>query len=402
MRIAVITSGFLPVPATKGGAVENLLINLLMENDKNKKNEFEILSIYDKEAVEKSSKYKHSDFIFIKINPFIRLLDRMIFFVANLLRKKNSFSYRYICQRLVFLRKCSSILKRNNYDRVLLENHPSQYLALKWHKNYKKYNGKYYYHCHNEFPSSYGCLKIIKNTKRIICVSEFRKNNVKKYLKMDENRFSVLKNGIDAEIFRNELTNKERIELRKRYKLRKNDRVLLYTGRIIPDKGVKEAILAINKLNKKNVKLLIVGAALNKLNARTKYEQEVEALVGNNVIFTGFVNYDDIYKYYKLADIAILPSIWDDSAPLTIIEALVSGLPIISTISGGIPEYATNGSAILIKRDGDLVDNIAKSIDVLLNDGDKLKKMSDVSKDISKNYTKEKFYNSFCEEILRD
>ena len=57
-NIAIITSGFLPVPATKGGAVENLIVNLLNENEKNKKIKFEIFSIYDQDALNKSKKYE--------------------------------------------------------------------------------------------------------------------------------------------------------------------------------------------------------------------------------------------------------------------------------------------------------------------------------------------------------
>ena len=52
MKVAVITSGFLPVPAVKGGAVENLIVNLLKENEKKNKIKFEILSVYDKKAYE--------------------------------------------------------------------------------------------------------------------------------------------------------------------------------------------------------------------------------------------------------------------------------------------------------------------------------------------------------------
>ena len=61
-KIAMITSGFLPVPATKGGAVENLIVNLLNENEKNKKIKFEIFSIYDQDALNKSKKYENSNF----------------------------------------------------------------------------------------------------------------------------------------------------------------------------------------------------------------------------------------------------------------------------------------------------------------------------------------------------
>ena len=92
----------------------------------------------------------------------------------------------------------------------------------------------------------------------------------------------------------------------------------------------------------------------------------------------------------------MLPSTIEDSAPLTVIESLVSGTPIISTISGGIPEYAIDNSAILLERDDNLVDNIAKTVIELLNNPLKLKDMSENAKNVSKELTKEKFFEDFC------
>ena len=271
MKIVVLTAGFLPIPATKGGAVENLVVNILNENEKKHRLDFEIFSTYDKNALIESKKYKYTNFLFIKTNFIVKFADKIIFFIAkNIFRKKNSSSYRYIFQRLSYLRKCSKYLKNYDYDVVLLENHPSEYLALKWHNNYKKYNNRYYYHCHNEFPSTYNCHYIIKNTKKIICVSEFRKNNVKNYLDMSEDKFSVLRNGIDTNKFKKELSTDEKTNMRKKYNIKQNDRILLYTGRVVPEKGIKEAILAVKKVSKYSVKLLIVGASLNKLETKTQ------------------------------------------------------------------------------------------------------------------------------------
>ena len=136
MNLAVITSGFLPLPASKGGAVENLIENLLNENEKENEIYFSIFSIYDEKAVQLSKGYKNSKFIFIKLNIFVKMLDKITFWIANnILKKENSQSYRFIFQRLYYLRKVSKYLKVNNYDKVLLENHPTQYLVLKWQKN---------------------------------------------------------------------------------------------------------------------------------------------------------------------------------------------------------------------------------------------------------------------------
>ena len=57
-----------------------------------------------------------------------------------------------------------------------------------------------------------------------------------------------------------------------------------------------------------------------------------------------------------------MPSIWDDPAPLAVIESLVSGKPLITTRSGGIPEYADEQSAIILERSDQLVDQLANAM----------------------------------------
>ena len=399
MELAVITGGFLPIPATKGGAVENLVVNLLNENEKKCQVKFTVFSIYDKKAVEETNKYKHTKFIFIKTNPLIGVMDRLVFFIAkNILKKKNSHSYRYIIQRLSYLNSVSKYLKKGNYDKVLLENHPTQYLALKWRKNYKKYENRYYYHCHNELPGTYGCRDIIKNTQNFICVSNFIKQSLMTILNMSKDKFEVLRNCIDIDRFSGTLEQEELINIRKKYNIKDNDKILLFTGRIVPEKGIREIIDALKKVKYKNYKLLILGSALNELKTKTEYQEQIETSIKeikDKVIFTGYINYGEINKFYTMADIAILPSIWDDPAPLTIIESLASGLPIITTNSGGIPEYAVGNSAIILNKSNNLVENLAITIDKLLNDDKKCREMSLAGKNASLDLTLQNYYKNF-------
>jgi len=403
MKLAVITSGFLPVPASKGGAVETLLMNLLLENEGETDLEFNIFSIYDEKAIEDSKKYRKANFIFIKPLKIIEKIDKIVFLIAkNILKKSNSQSYRFIFQRLYFLNKISQNLKKNDYDKVLLENHPTQYLALKWRKNYKKYQNRYYYHCHNEFVGTYGCEFIIKNTKKMICVSNFIKSSLEKKLEIDKDKCVVLRNGIDTKKFSITIDEIEKQKIKKKYNINDDDKILLFTGRLVKEKGIKELLEALSKVQIKNLKLLVVGSSLNNINVKTKYEIEIEELVkkiNKNVIFTGFVEYKEIYKLYAIADIAVLPSIWDDPAPLTIIESMAAGLPIITTNSGGIPEYAKNGCAVILKRDENMIYNLKNAIIDLLNHKEKRKKMSEISKENTETLTLNNYYFDFLKII---
>ena len=84
------------------------------------------------------------------------------------------------------------------------------------------------------------------------------------------------------------------------------------------------------------------------------------------MVFTGYISYKDMPAIYNLADIAILPSMWEEPAGLTPIEAMACGTPVITTNSGGIPEYVSD-SAIVLNRDNELIENIATEIEKLIN-----------------------------------
>lgn len=403
MKVAVVTSGFLPVPASKGGAVENLIENTMKQNEKFADMEMTIFSIYDEKATEMIKDYKNTNAIFIKKNKLVSLLDLIIFFIAKyILKKKNSPSYRFIFQRLYFFKKVSKYLKNNNYDKILLENHPSQYLTLKLKKNYKKYKGKYYYHCHNELPSTYGCKEIMIDTRKFISVSQYRANTVIEYLGISNDKSIVVRNGIDETKFNYKMTNKEKNEIRKKYDIDQKDKMIIYAGRIVDGKGIIELLKALQKVKFKDYKLLLVGSALNDLKEKTNFEIEVENEIkklNDKVRITGFVKYDEISKIYKTADLAIFPSTMPDSAPLTVIEAMTCGLPMITTTSGGITEYANNRCAIILKIDDKLIDNIAESIDDVLSDDNKRKEMGLEALITSKELTIENYYLNLCDAL---
>lgn len=400
--IAIITSGFLPVPASKGGAAENLLDTIINENELYNKIKPVIFSSYDEDSIKISMNYYNTDFIFIKNSSISKYLDELIyFFIDKILKRKDSRKFRYIFQRFDFFNKCSKKLKINDYDKVLLENHTIMYLSLKWRKNYLKYKNNYYYHCHNIVPSKYGMEKIIKNTKKFISVSEFRNRFVKDFFNVADEKCSVVLNCCSDDIFE-KASNKEILDLKEKYKM-SSDKIIMYVGRIDRDKGTLEIVKAVNSLDKKDkYKLLIVGAPIFDTKITTEYENIVkkEILDNKNIIMTGYVKHDELYKYYSIADLVVIPSQIDDSAPLVLIEALSSGVPVIASNCGGIPEYVNDRCSILIERNKNYVNNLTKAIEETLFNDKLLKKMGEECLKQSNNYSAEKYYNDFIDELL--
>lgn len=206
-------------------------------------------------------------------------------------------------------------------------------------------------------------------------------------------------NGIDISRFNNRTISNKNI-LRNEFDLSGNDFVVLFSGRLVKEKGICELINAILKCsNIKNLKLLIVGSSWfsnsnsdNFTDTLKNKTREIE----DKVIFTGYIDYNQIHNIYKIADVAVLPSIWNDPFPLTVLECMGVGLPVISTKSGGIPEMIDNESGILLSIDKDIEENIAKSIEYLFNNTDIMQSMGcKAAERVQLNFSKEVFYKEF-------
>lgn len=399
-NITLIMGSVFPVPAVKGGAVENLVENIVKAQEKEKRVNLNIICAFDSNAEKiANEKFKNSNFYYIRVNKISKIVDKIISLLATkIFHKKNVMAYSYIFQRLDYYRKISVLLKKKDFGKIILENSTGLYLTLKWKKNYIKYKGRYYYHCHNKVNMDFGCLNIIKNTKRFISVSDYMSNDLQKFFdKIRDNSFVTLKNIIDYEKFAKKITQDEIDEIKSKYGINKSSKIIIFVGRLTEEKGIKQLLMAINNLNYKDFKLLIVGSYFFNTKVKSDFEQELERLVTINkekIIFTGYINYNEIYKLYKLSDLAILPSMWDEPAGLTIQEAEACGLPVITTNSGGIPEYIVEGSSIIINRNENIVKNLTAEIDRLLIDEKKLKKMSNKSLGIIEDLDICKYYNN--------
>lgn len=400
-KVAIITSGYFPVPASKGGAVEALVQNLINENELQKNMKFVIFSCFDKQAFGQASKYKQSIFHFIKTPLLIRWLDFLIYHIfKNILHVDKSMSYRYILQRLHYINKVAKFLKNNNYSRVVLENHPTLFMVLKKYNNEKKYQGKYYYHLHNVVSNAYGCDEQIKNSTRVLGVSEYVNQTLRDMLSdQKSDKYVVLKNKVNRDKFAIKLSKAKIDMLKEGYGILPQCKVILFSGRLNEEKGIKQLLQAWQKMDHNKATLLIVGSYYYGSGMQSDFEKEIYSLAGSmndSVKFTGFVPYEKIPSLLQIADVVALPSIWDDPAPLTVIEALTACKPVITTDSGGIPEYAGREDSIILQRSQHLVTELRDSLRFLIDSSEKRKKMSQAAGRKTANWTIAQYYIDFC------
>lgn len=358
-KIAVITSGLLPMPAVKDGAIEMLLQYVLDYNEENCICNFDVFSIYNKEAENLAKRYKNTNFHFIKINSLLY----SIYF--NYCRVRRKFGNKDPNFQLFFIKKILKDLKSSNYDFILVES--DNHFAYEVISNIDIPVILYLHNDKLNDETLHG-EEIIKKVYKVFTVSEFLKKRVLTLGQEYISKVEVILNGIDLILFQNFNKMQCRRNYRKILNFDDTDFVFLFVGRIEYNKGVFEMIKAFNKL-KGNVKLLIVGGSFHGSNKKSKYTKKVykEAIKSNGkIVFTGYIAHDTLPCYYASADAMVVPSIWDEPAGLVNIEALAFGLPLIVSDVGGVAEY-TLSSALLVKKDNKYIDNLYMAMDYVMS-----------------------------------
>lgn len=351
-RMAVISAGFVPVPAVDGGAGEVLTTEIINGNEVA---EDYFMDIYTIESPKLDSiKYKNAEIIQIhitKLNWFFCKFRNM--FLKALKRK-----YRFIPYNRALLK-----IFRDNYDKILIENNMQVFEDIYNHAK----NGKNHmiYHMHNDIDGTtkpeYLCEFIADKAETILPVSEYIKNHF--YSVAPNEKMDVLYNCIDLQAFDvNKKYNTN--ELKKKYELADDDFVYLYTGRICPEKGILELVKAFKNVAKENekAKLLIVGSRWYNLIAKDEYfEQLIQESKDfeDKIIFTGYVFPKDMPSIYTLGDVLVIPSMWEEPFGVVALEGMAMKIPIISTDSGGLVEVLDKDCAIIINRKADVVSDLS-------------------------------------------
>ena len=162
---------------------------------------------------------------------------------------------------------------------------------------------------------------------------------------------TVVLNGIDVEKLRARLDRVDRNKVRKDYGYLEKDIVALSLSRLIPVKGIHILIEAFAIVHGEvpEMRLLIVGAGDAGYTRELK-DRVSELGLRDVVLFAG--NETAIEKPLKAADIFIAPYLWPEAFGLSILEAMVAGLPLVGSNSGGIEELLCQGQrGLLFKRE---------------------------------------------------
>lgn len=187
---------------------------------------------------------------------------------------------------------------------------------------YEQYFRKVAFHCVD--------LKVLKKANWIITVSRKLRDDIVRFWGIPKDKVTSIHNGVDTHRFQPNASLNSPL---RKYQI--NGRYFLFVGQLRRSKGVDYILKAFNHVRDLDISCVIVGDGPMR---RYLMKLTKDLKLSERVIFTGPVGFKDLPSIYSSADFFVLPTLAEGGPPQVILEAMASGLPVISTNVSGIPE----------------------------------------------------------------
>ena len=378
MNIAILTPAILPVPATQGGAVENLTDFYLDYNAEHRLHDITVYSVADRAAASHPAlKASANHYCHIDTDSLRARARRRIFGMLH----RGGFYNHFI---EYFFEQAWRDIRHRHFDAIVLENRPGYALKLA-----ERTDTPLLLHLHNDLlnATTPQAERLLDSVARIAVVSDFIGRRVRSIKPTD--KVTVVYNGIELEHFADggqPAVSRQALGFaaigqpavsRQALGFADGDFVIVYSGRINPDKGISQLLDAMALLSGiPHARLLVLGspffanAADDDFVRRLKHKAQA---LGSRVVFTGFVPYERVPAYLHIADVAVVPSQWDEPFGLTCAEAMAAARPVVTTDRGGIPEVVGTDGALIVPVGDGFARRLAEAI-ALLHDRPELRR----------------------------
>lgn len=198
-------------------------------------------------------------------------------------------------------------------------------------------------------------------SSEVIVNSNYMKNEVQRLFGLPYDKINVIPNGVNLQLFSNVNVD---YDFRRQYAM-DNEKIILYVGRLVYEKGIQNLIAAMPKILDRyhDSKLIICGRGgmIDELREQVKYLG-----IDNKVYFAGYCDSKKMQKMYKCADVAVFPSTYEPFG-IVAIESMLSGTPTIVSDVGGLNEIVEHGVTGMKSYAGNS-NSIADSVLALLFD----------------------------------
>lgn len=270
---------------------------------------------------------------------------------------------------------------RENYDVIHIFNRPKMVLPIRQVFP----NSRIILSMHNDMfkpdkISKAEATAVIEQTERIITISNFIGQTICRYFPQAGSKIRTIYSGVDLSRFapwsesRSALQARESI--RSQYSL-KSKKVILFVGRLTRNKGPHVLVKSMSHLKHSDAALVVVGGAWYSDNSVSDYVAYIRAISERSpipVIATGYVQAEEVHRWFSAGDVFVCTSIWDEPLARVHYEAMAAGLPILTTNRGGNSEVVTDQYGILIQNPEDPME-YAQHLNGMLSDLQKYRKM---------------------------
>ena len=207
---------------------------------------------------------------------------------------------------------------------------------------------KYYY--------QYALPFLLKQSQRIVCVSEYTKQDIVKTYGLNPKAIDVVYNGYDRDLFYPQ----PNPDVLQKYSL---DKYFLYVGDMRFYKNLSRCLTAFDRLPDKNCKFVITGQKDDFF--YPEIERQVSKLnAKERIIFLDYVPSSDLPALYSMAQALVFASLYEGFG-LPVLEAMACGCPVLTSKVTSIPEVGGNSVLYVDPYD---VDSITKGMKQIIGD----------------------------------
>ena len=182
--------------------------------------------------------------------------------------------------------------------------------------------------------------RMMERSRKLIAVSEFTRRELRQYYDIKESKIRVIHNGVDTVKFQPAA---DKRKVKQEIGLAPDDITILQVGRLYARKGLFTLIESMPEVIKRfrNAKFVISGKGQS--DEMKKLVAHAERLgVRNNIIFTGYTPDKKLPKLFQAADVFAFSTFYEHH-PFAVLEAMSTGLSVVTTWVGGIPETIQDG-----------------------------------------------------------
>ena len=237
---------------------------------------------------------------------------------------------------------------------------------------------------------------------RILSVSQSVGSQMARYKICSPKKISVLGsgsiNGVDLNKFVPDMTSEEQVETRRVLGIPPDAVVFGFVGRLVPDKGIRELIIAWQKISKEfqNVHLVIAGDE----EPHDPLEDHIRTEVTSNptVHHVGFVK--NTKQIYQAIDVLVLPT-YREGLPTVLLEAAAMAKPVIASAVTGCVDVVIDGKTGLLTKKGDANDLMEKIRYYIKESEERIQHGVAGRKHVEQHYDRERVQEVLIKEYLK-